>query len=126
MVLVALRRFTSTGAAALGRLKDRRLHYVYNFLGIQECRFSAEAPLAAGRHVAVARFEKTREEPRYVANGTLTLSLDDTAGAAGPMRTQPGNFSVTGEGLAIGRDSGDAVTGDYTAPFPLTGARSPG
>ncbi|SDK41122.1 arylsulfatase [Nonomuraea maritima] len=102
-------------------LRGRRLHYVYNFLGIEEYRFSADAPLAAGRHVAVARFDKEREQPRYVADGTLTLSVDNTTVASGRIRTQPGKFSVAGEGLVIGRDTGDAVTGDYAAPFPFRG-----
>lgn len=102
-------------------VKDRRLHYVYSFLGIQEYRFTADAPLSPGRHVAVVRFEKTHEDPRWAANGTLTLSLDGDTMASGPMRTQPGKFSVAGLGLTIGRHSGDPVTDDYTAPFPFTG-----
>lgn len=28
-----------------------------------------------------------------------------------------------GRGLCIGRDGGDAVTGEYAAPFPFTGGR---
>lgn len=102
-------------------IKNRRVHYVYNFLGIEEQRFSSDTPLGPGRHVAVARFEKSHEEPRYVANGTLTLTVDDTDVASGPMVTQPGKFSVGGEGLVIGRDTGDAVTSEYAAPNPFTG-----
>jgi arylsulfatase len=31
----------------------------------------------------------------------------------GRIRTQPGMFSLAGEGLCVGRDSGEAVTSDY-------------
>ncbi len=37
------------------------------------------------------------------------------------MRTQPGFFSLTGEGLVVGRDSGDAVSREYRPPFEFVG-----
>ena len=42
---------------------------------------------------------------------------------AGRIKTQPGKFSIAGEGLCIGRDSGEAVTEDYpgTSPWRFTG-----
>lgn len=101
-------------------IQDRRLHYVYSFLGIRKYRFHTDAPVDAGRHVATVRFEKTGEEAPFVATGTLTLSLDDEVVDSGPMKTQPGKFSVAGEGLVIGRDTGDSVSGDHASPFPFT------
>jgi hypothetical protein len=46
----------------------------------------------------------------------------DAAGR-GRIRTQPGKFSIAGEGLNVGKDSGEPVTGDYPgqAPWPFTG-----
>lgn len=35
--------------------------------------------------------------------------------------TQPGNFSLTGDGLCVGRDSASPVSRDYEAPFHFTG-----
>jgi hypothetical protein len=37
--------------------------------------------------------------------------------------TQPGNFSLVGEGLNVGRDPGEPVTSDYAgrSPFAFTG-----
>ena len=35
--------------------------------------------------------------------------------------TQPGHFSLCGDGLCVGRDSGSPVASDYTAPFPFAG-----
>ncbi len=56
-------------------------------------------------------------------HGTLTLYIDDKAVGSGEIKTQPGNFSLVGEGLCIGRDGGEAVTEDYPGdrPFRFTG-----
>ena len=39
--------------------------------------------------------------------------------------TQPGNFSLVGEGLNVGKDPAEPVTDDYpgTRPYPFTGGR---
>ena len=41
----------------------------------------------------------------------------------GRIRTQPGMFSLAGEGLAVGRDGGEPVTDDYpgVSPYRFTG-----
>jgi hypothetical protein len=41
----------------------------------------------------------------------------------GRIRTQPGKFSLAGDGLCVGRDSSDPVTNDYpgAAPRSFTG-----
>jgi hypothetical protein len=37
------------------------------------------------------------------------------------MRTQPGKFTLCGDGLCVGRDSSDAVSSLYRAPAPFKG-----
>ena len=37
------------------------------------------------------------------------------------MKTQPGHFTLSGDGLCVGYDSADAVSQEYTAPFKFTG-----
>jgi arylsulfatase len=37
------------------------------------------------------------------------------------MRTQPGKFTLSGDGLCIGYDSGDAVSGEYKSPGKFKG-----
>ena len=44
------------------------------------------------------------------AEGTLTLHVRDEAVGEGRIRTQPGKFSLAGEGLNVGKDGGEAVT----------------
>lgn len=101
-------------------IKDRRLHYVYNFLGIEEQHFVSDTEVPTGAVAVGAEFTKTREEPKFVANGTFRLYIGDRRVAEGPMRTQPGKFGL-GEGLSIGQDVGDAVSSAYRPPFRFAG-----
>jgi len=55
------------------------------------------------------------------ATGTLTLYVDTVAvadaDADAEIMTQPEMFSLVGDGLCVGRDSGSAVSPEYRAPF---------
>jgi arylsulfatase len=57
------------------------------------------------------------------SSGTLSLYVNDVVVGSGQIRTQPGKFSLAGEGLCVGRDSGEPVTADYpgTSPWPAMG-----
>lgn len=50
-----------------------------------------------------------------------TLYVNDRIVAQGEMKTQPGKFTLSGDGLCIGRDSGDAVSEEYTTPAEFKG-----
>jgi hypothetical protein len=41
--------------------------------------------------------------------------------AEGPMRTQAGKFTLSGDGLCVGRDSGDNVSQEYKTPGEFKG-----
>jgi arylsulfatase len=45
--------------------------------------------------------------------GKTKLYVNDKVVAQGPMKTQPGKFTLSGDGLCIGMDSGDAVSQEY-------------
>jgi arylsulfatase len=105
-------------------VKDGRLHYVYNFVGLTEQRIIATADVPVGEDLVLsAGFVKTGEHPTGVAQGTLSLYHGDRVVGEGEIRTQPGRFSIAGEGLNAGRDAGEPVTDDYagTAPWAFTG-----
>jgi arylsulfatase len=53
--------------------------------------------------------------------GTATLYVNEEVVAQGNMKTQPGKFTLSGDGLCIGRDSGDAVSEDYKTPGEFKG-----
>jgi arylsulfatase A-like enzyme len=105
-------------------VKDGRLRYVYNFVGSLEQRITATRDIPTGENVILsASFHKDGEDPPGTATGMLSLYYGDPKVGEGRIKTQPGKFSVAGEGLCIGRDSGEAVTDDYpgTAPWAFTG-----
>ena len=103
-------------------VKDRRLHYLYNWLGEPLQLVSSEDELEPGRHVLTAEFRRTGNDPQTAsATGTLTLYVDDEPAGAAEVMTQPGFFALCGDGLCVGRDSGSPVSRDYTVPFAFAG-----
>jgi arylsulfatase len=102
-------------------LKDGKLKYVYNFVGDLEQVVESTVPVPAGHSVLSASFE--REGDSMPSEGVLTLHVGDEAVGSGRIRTQPGKFSIAGEGLNIGKDGAEAVTDDYpgVAPWALAG-----
>lgn len=111
----------SAGGHAL-YIQDGHLHYTYNWLAEEFQKVSSDRAVEPGRHLLVAEFKKTGDDPKSgSALGTLTLYIDTEPVGKMEMRTQPGNFALTGDGLCVGRDSASAVSPDYKAPFPFTG-----
>jgi arylsulfatase len=105
-------------------VKDNRLHYVYNFVGMQEQHVVASEDVPTGENLILsASFDKSGENPPGIANGTLSLWHADQKVGEAQIRTQPGKFTIGGEGLCIGRDGGSGVTGDYPGaePWAFTG-----
>src|SRR4029079_17462197 len=53
--------------------------------------------------------------------GRTKLYVNEEVVAEGPMRTQSGKFTLSGDGLCVGRDSGDNVSQEYASPGDFTG-----
>jgi arylsulfatase A-like enzyme len=105
-------------------VKDNRLHYVYNFVGSREQRIVATQDIPTGdKLILSASFDKDGEDKPGMATGILSLYYGDRKVGEGRIVTQPGKFSIAGEGLCVGRDSGEPVTEDYPggAPWTFTG-----
>jgi arylsulfatase len=102
-------------------VKDRKLKYVYNFVGskVQTIESTKEIPI--GKVVLSAAFDKAGDA--MPTTGTLSLFIDDEKVGEGQIMTQPGNFSLVGEGLNVGRDPAEPITDDYpgTSPYAFTG-----
>ncbi|MEA2292539.1 MAG: hypothetical protein QOE86_178 [Solirubrobacteraceae bacterium] len=99
-------------------VKDRRLHYAYNFVGVMEQLVVATQDIPVGeRLILSAAFEKDGEDPPGVSTGMLTLYYGDEAVGEARIKTQPGRFMLSEEGLCVGRDSGEPVT-DYPGERP--------
>jgi arylsulfatase len=92
-------------------VKGGKLKYVYNFVGLDEQVVESTEQIPTGRHVFSASFE--RDGDGMPAEGTLTLHIGEDAVGDARIKTQPGKFSLAGEGLNVGKDGGEAVTDDY-------------
>jgi arylsulfatase len=53
------------------------------------------------------------------AEGTLTLHIRDEVVGEGRIKTQPGYFSLAGEGLNVGKDPAEPITDDYPGDHPF-------
>ena len=74
-----------------------------------------------GKHVMGVEFVRESAGKYRESIGTAKLYVDDKVVTEGPMRAQVGKFTLSGDGLCIGRDSGDNVSQDYKAPGTFTG-----
>jgi arylsulfatase A-like enzyme len=102
-------------------IKDKKLYYVYNFLGIKPEQQFVSPELKPGKYALGMEFVREEAGKYHESLGKTTLYVNDKAVTSGPMRTQPGKFTVSGDGLCIGRDSGDAVSQEYQSPGTFKG-----
>jgi arylsulfatase len=113
----------SAGGYAL-YVKDHKLHYAYNFLGVQQFHLATDTTVGDGRHELRFEFEPTGKPDLANGKGTpahAQLYIDGKLAGQGDLPiTIPLDIGIT-EGLSCGRDDGSAVTSDYRAPFAFTG-----
>ena len=97
-------------------IKDRKLKYVYNWVGQFEEIVESTEEVPTGHVVLSASFEK--EGDGMPTEGTLTLHIREKAVGEAKIKTQPGKFSIAGEGLNIGKEGAEPVTDDYPGEYP--------
>ena len=68
-------------------IKDRKLHYVYNFLGIEEQTFVSNTTLKPGKYTLGMEFTREDAGQYGESNGKMALYIDDQKVAEGPMKT---------------------------------------
>ena len=102
-------------------IKDKKLYYVYNFLGIKPEQRFISSELTPGKYTVGMEFIREKAGPNYESIGIMKLYVNDKVVAEGPMRTQAGKFTLAGDGLCIGFDSGDAVSQEYQTPGEFKG-----
>jgi len=104
-------------------VKNGKLTFVYNFLGIPpEQRLATDAP-ALGKHIVGVEFEKQTISKNLETLGQMKLYVDDKVVTEAPFRTQSGHYALCGEGLSIGIDTGDSVSSEYKPNFEFKGGR---
>jgi arylsulfatase A-like enzyme len=103
-------------------VKDNRLCYVYNFVGMLEQKVVADVELPVGKNLILsASFDKDGEAAPGIATGVVSLYVGDKKVGEGRIKTQPGGFGLDA-GLSVGRSTGE-ITADFpgTRPWPFTG-----
>lgn len=105
-------------------VKDDRLQYAYNYLGIEQFKVISTEDVPTGHHELRFEFEPTGKPDLAHGKGTAgraQLYIDrQLVGEADLPVTIPLDIGIT-EGLTCGRDEGSTVTADYEAPFSFTG-----
>jgi len=104
-------------------VKDRKPKYVYNFVGSMQQVVESSKELPTGKAVVGVSFERNGDT--MPTTGTLSLFINDEKVGEGTIITQPGNFSLVGEGLNVGKDPASPVTDDYPGdtPFEFVGGK---
>jgi len=104
-------------------IKDKKLHYVYNFLGIKPEQELVSAELKPGKYTVGMEFIREKAGEHHESIGTATLYVNNKAVANAPMRAQVGKFTLVGDGLCVGFDSGDPVSNQYSSPGEFKGGQ---
>ncbi|MEI6263550.1 MAG: arylsulfatase [Sphingobacteriia bacterium] len=102
-------------------IKDHKLYYVYNFLGITEQKLVAAESIKTGKYTFGMEFLKEKAGEHGESLGNMQLYINDKSVAAGAMRAQVGKFTLVGDGLCVGYDSGDPVSKMYASPGEFKG-----
>jgi hypothetical protein len=102
-------------------VKEAKLYYVYNFLGVPpEQLLIADAPTSGMHLVGVESTKETVGEHKE-PHGPCKLYVDDEVVAEAEIRTIYTRYGLAGEGLCVGFDSGDSVSKEYRPNFEFTG-----
>lgn len=105
-------------------VQDKKLHYAYNYLGVEEFHVATDTDLPRGKHELRFEFEPTaKPDMRHGkgAPGKAQLYVDGKLAAESELPvTIPITIGIS-EGLTCGRDEGSVVTKAYAGPFSFTG-----
>jgi len=104
-------------------LKEGRLHYVHNYLKVQEFLVASSTPVPVGRHTLGVSFTPTGKflKPDYSTVDVALYVDGETVGELKGIRVAAMYSAMTGYGLLVGRNSGTSVSREYAVPFTFTG-----
>jgi arylsulfatase A-like enzyme len=102
-------------------IKDKKLYYTYSFLGIKPEQKFVSGELKPGKYVLGMEFIRESAGKYHESIGKTKLYVNEKVVAEGPMKTQPGKFTLSGDGLCVGFDSADAVSEEYKGNNPFKG-----
>ncbi len=96
---------------------DDHLVYVHNFVALEVARVASPATIGSGRHELSVRYERLGNQ-----GGTATIAIDgEDQGSVDIARFTPIRWSITGDGLTVGRSMSLPVSAEYRSPFTYGG-----
>jgi arylsulfatase len=78
-------------------IKDMKLYYVYNFLGVKPEQQFVSDVLKPGKYALGMEFTREKGGQHGESIGKTKLYVNDKVVAQGPMKTQPGKFTLSGD-----------------------------
>jgi arylsulfatase A-like enzyme len=97
-------------------VQQNRLHYAYNFFGLERSVVTSTEPVPEGAVSLRMDFTNTGTN-----QGSAALFINDRAVGSVPIpRTVPVTFGLS-EGLTVGRDPSTPVSESYASPFAFSG-----
>ena len=105
-------------------IQDKKLHYVHNYVGVQEFRITSQEEVPAGRVVLRFEFEPTGKPDIAQGKGAAgrgQLYINGKLVGQGDIPVTVPLVLGLGAGLAVGRNAGSAVSKLYPLPFEFTG-----
>ena len=104
-------------------LKDKKLHYIHNYLGLEEYKVSSTGTVPEGEVRLRYEFEPTSPPDARLGKGAAGRGQlyinDELVGNTEFPTTVPILFGI--EGLSCGYDFGEAVSREYHGSFAFTG-----
>ena len=100
-------------------VKDGRLRYCYNLLGVQRFYVDSDREIPAGTHQA--RMEFDYEGPGLGKGGTATLFLDGDQVGQGTVAATAAMIFSADDTCDVGKEDGALVAEDYPVPNAFTG-----
>ena len=105
-------------------VKDRRLHYVHNYVAAEEFHVHSVEEVPEGRCELRYEFEPTGEPDIKVGKGAPGRGQLYINGKLAGQMEMPYTIPLSlglGAGICVGRKEGSPVTVDFKPPFPFTG-----
>ena len=99
-------------------IKDQKLHYVYNFLGIKPEQEFVSEELDPGTQTLGMEFVREDAGEHGESIGTTTLCVDDQAVAKGPMRAQSASSPFPATDCASGLTAATTSASSTRTPAP--------
>ena len=101
-------------------IKDHKFIMSIISLALQNINWYGTA-IKPGKYTLGMEFTKEKAGEHGESMGTAKLYINDKEVATGAMKAQVGKFTLVGDGLCVGYDSGDPVSKQYKSGFEFKG-----